>query len=254
MALGSFKQEETAQMFAQLFARVIKLERELGVKERAEELEAVEVNSNSSPPETFAQYKYYTLRVSTPDATNGAFTGRIMNPSDTTSKFTLDNTFTAMVTVDVPPNLTMPQANDIVGAFYAGPYAVGKTRWVLFGAAGGNIQCRVASEFGDYLTVIKINSGTTVGTLFDVAKPYALRKTPFDGVTINGVTRVYSTNLTRVASNSLFGQSEIIVPNYNLGADIIYIAGVDHSDVFVSSAELKFVDLNMDGRVWAAGE
>ena len=254
MALGSFKQEETAQMFAQLFARVIKLERQLGVATRATEIEGAEPNEDVMSASFNPQYRYYPIRVNTPDSENSCFTGNIMVPTDSASKVTASSTFTAAVTVDVPANLTMPAANDIVMAFFLGPYAVGKSRYLLGGAAGGLTQCLVNSEFLDYLAVTKVASGTTTGTLFEVAKPYNLRAAPFNNQTVGGVTRVYSSNGTRVASNADHTQIEMIIPRYDLGNDLIYISGVDHSDTFVSTMEIKFLDMNVDGRAWTSGE
>lgn len=241
-------------MFAQLFARIVKLERQLGVARRVEEMEAADPNDNSADPQGFPDFQYYTIKVNTPDAANGCFTGQIMVPTDSTSKVTASNTFTAAVTVDVPANLTMPAPDDIVGAFFLGPYAIGKSRYMLFGAAGGLTQCLVNSEFFDYLGVTKIASGTTTGTIFEVAKPYNLRATPFNNQTVGGVTRVYSTNGTRIASNADHFQIEMTIPRYDPGSDLIYIMGVDHSDVFVDGQEVKFIDVNVDGRAWASGE
>lgn len=254
MAGGSFKQEEIAQLFVQIMARVVKIERQLGIATRVAEVEAAEPNENTTDGYAFSASKYYTVKCTTPDTGNMCFSSKVVVPTDSSSKFTLSNTFTAVITVDVPDGLAVPQPGQIVGAFFAGAYAVGRARYVLYGAGSGSFQCRVNSKFGDYLAVTKIASGTLTGTLFSVALPYSLRQTPFNGATISGVTRAYSTNGTRVASNSSFGQVEAIVPSFNLGVDLIYVTAVDHSDVFVSSEELKFVDLNVDGRVWTSGE
>lgn len=250
-----FYPAEVIGLIAELYKRVKAIESGARVAERAAELDAAEPDFEEAPSSpSFQSHFYYVVQVNTTNDGQGLFLGRILTPTGASSKFIVSSNITILVTVDVPSNLTMPAQNDIVGAFYAGNYGDSKPRFVLLGAAGGSLQCRVNSEFGDYLAVTKIASGTTTGTIFNVAKPYSLRKTPFDGVTNNGVTRVYSTNLTRVASNTEFGQVEVIIPNYNLGSDHIYVAGVDHSDVFVSSEELKFIDLNVDGRAWASGE
>lgn len=250
-----FYPAEVIGLIADLYKRVKQLESGVRVQQRAEELDAAEPDFEEAPSSpAFPQHFYYVCRVETTNDAQALFLGRILTPTGAASKFIVSPTITILVTVDVPSNLTMPAATDVVGAFYAGNFGDSKPRFVLLGAAGGSTQCRVASEFGDYLAVTKISSGTTTGTIFNVAKAYALRKTPFDGQTLNGITRTYSVNLTRVASNSNFGQVEAIVPSYLLGTSLIHISGADHTDVFVSGSELKFIDLNVDGRVWASGE
>ena len=206
----------------------------------------------------FNDMLFWVTKVLSADGDSRAISGIRMDPTSSSSKWVASAQLTQVITVDIPDNLTMPVEGDIIMAHFTGVYAAEpdapKPRYGLFGGGGGAIQVRINSEFGDYLGVTKVASGTTTGTVFNVAKPYALRQTPFDGQTIGGVTRTYSSSLTRVASNSDFGQVEVIVPSYIPGVSLIYITATDHTDVFVSGSELKFLDLNTDGRVWASGE
>lgn len=265
MSLGSFKQEETAQMFAQLFARVVKLERQLGVAARANEIEAAEPNEDVMSASFNPQYRYYTIKVAATDSENGCFSGPIMVPTDTASKFSASNTFTSPVTVDVPANLSMPAVDDLVGAFFQGPYAVGKSRYCLYGAAGGLKRVFINSVFGDYLTVTEYATGsnsTFVGTLFNVLKPWKLQQTPWDGVSIqvHSVTLIYSyinaqARHTRVESGSASeGDMEIqlVIPAYIPGRDQILVSALSNgSAISVNSISLSLIDLNDDGRKWA---
>lgn len=252
---GTFSQEEISQALFDLYNRIKKLERELRVKQQVEELEAAEPASEVSGA-AYPWYQYYTVRVSSTDASAGCFLGQILVPTASSSKWTAHNTLTAVITVDVPEGLDMPEANAIVGAFFTGPYAVGMARFALFGAGGGKVeQSKVVSVFSDYLTCISIRSGTSTGTYFAVAKPYKLRRAPFHGQTINGITWTYSTDGSRLATDSSLSQTEIIVPRYTEGSDLIYIINADHTEIADGSGEeITKIDANVDGRAWATGE
>ncbi|MDR1611882.1 MAG: hypothetical protein LBT97_03755 [Planctomycetota bacterium] len=90
-----------------------------------------------------------------------------------------------------------------------------------------------------------------------VLKPWALRCTPFDGKTINGMIYRYNGNMIRTVWNADGNGSEvqIITPNYEINC-IIYAAmadirgQLDPEDVS-SPYRTVLVDVNVDGRAWA---
>lgn len=110
----------------------------------------------------------------------------------------------------------------------------------------------------DYLTVLEIGPlGVTIGDPFDIAKPYGLQLTPWDGqqYTANGYTIEYSyeDNQTRVATivgGPFDGDAErqIIIPQYVVD-DIIIVGQLP-----LSNNGLAFTDLNLDARAWARKE
>jgi len=118
-------------------------------------------------------------------------------------------------------------------------------------------QFKVVSVEDDFLVCNDYDglAASDVTTL--VAKPYLLRRTPFDLLTRDGVEFIYGDAVERIAFDGE-GTSETqrITPSYVAG-DIIYavrnIVGktdVDDTDT-ESDDKLDWLDLNVDGRSWA---
>jgi hypothetical protein len=115
-------------------------------------------------------------------------------------------------------------------------------------------QMKIVSVDGDFL-VCHTWDGTTEGTdAIKVARPYLLRRTPFDGASRGSISYVYVDDQQRTSSKS--GEDDIteyVTPNY-LAADVIY-AIVNHRGgtgvVDDGSLAVGWVDLNVDGRAWA---
>lgn len=91
--------------------------------------------------------------------------------------------------------------------------------------------------------------GTTEGTdNITVAKPHALRKTEWDGLTIAGITYTYASAIERTASNgSDPDEDQQITPDYIEGTTVIYAARC----ITTGIAGVILVDVNADGRAWA---
>jgi len=86
-----------------------------------------------------------------------------------------------------------------------------------------------------------------------VAKPYELRRTPFDGETIDGVTYTYISANEREADNGVDDpETQFITPNYRATAEIFAVRvqgdtgvqGVGSNDLLV------YVEIDQ-GRAWA---
>lgn len=98
--------------------------------------------------------------------------------------------------------------------------------------------------------------------VWNIAKPYLLRRTPFEGTdasgatrTRNGITYSYADNESRTATLTATGATEdqAIVPSYQAG-DILYAIGpmatgvrFDRDD---DTVDVEWLDLNTDGRTW----
>lgn len=117
------------------------------------------------------------------------------------------------------------------------------------------VQMKLNFIFGDYLAgieYVRYSDGTEVQGTVNVqfSLPYLLRQTPFDGQTYNGVTYTYTGLHVREATDGVDTETQRITPAYVLG-DIVYIARLVRGGGGVANA-IRSVDLNLDGRCWAA--
>lgn len=85
-----------------------------------------------------------------------------------------------------------------------------------------------------------------------VAKPYDLRRTPFDGQTINGISYAYSTSQNRIVSStisgSFFRSFQIVAPLYEVGSRIL---ALKLSADATGDEDATWQDMNSTGRAWA---
>ncbi len=119
-------------------------------------------------------------------------------------------------------------------------------------------QAQIAAIQGDYLDVREYREYPVgppfVGpTQILVARPWLLRRSPFDGGSWNGIGFTYTDDQTRTATQAATTEVQRITPAYVIG-DIIYCAGQVYGGVAVdvSSIPLVALDMNVDGRSWAA--
>ncbi len=117
------------------------------------------------------------------------------------------------------------------------------------------LQCQIVVIAIDWLecnTLSFIEGGaSTVGpSQFAVALPWLLRQTPFNGQIYNGVTYNYTGIHVRTATQAAVTETQRITPEYVLG-DVIYVARLIRGGTGVSQ-NLESIDLNIDGRCWAA--
>lgn len=106
---------------------------------------------------------------------------------------------------------------------------------------------------------LEMNDDTiTVGELDDIAhtveiaKPYLLQRTPFDGETRDGVTYTYTDGETRSATDGVTTEDQVIVPAYVIN-DIIVAARLTAENL-KNQLYAEWLDINADGRAWAAVE
>ena len=117
-------------------------------------------------------------------------------------------------------------------------------------------QFKIASIDNDHLLCNTWNGTTQGDEDYAVAKPYLLRKTPFDGETRSGITYAYSAAQTRTADNGSNADTETVQPSYVAG-DILYaipfvLGGTDteYDDGQFGTVAVSWLDLNTDGRQW----
>lgn len=110
----------------------------------------------------------------------------------------------------------------------------------------------------DYL-VCRTWDGTTLGsTDVNVAKPYTLRRGPFHGQTISGVTYSYITAQRRTLTHTTLipataSSEEFVTPPYAVNDQILAVepvGGPTGGTVTSSLAAATWEDINSMGRVW----
>lgn len=138
----------------------------------------------------------------------------------------------------------------------AGPFGLTPTASELAAMMGGSgvptARFKVQSVHTDYLTC-RTYDGTTTGTEdINVAMPWDLRRTPFHGLTVNGITYTYSSDIQRSATNGTTTETHVITPPYFTNCEIWAFRAVGGgTSVTVSSDGLVWQDMNVSGRAWA---
>lgn len=121
---------------------------------------------------------------------------------------------------------------------------------------------RVKSLQNDYLVCRRYSPavGTAVevaGTVnIYVAKPYELRRTPFDGKTITYgsqiITYTYSDECTRIATDGDDTETQVMTPLYFVDCEILAVMNISGgTGLAVSDVPVMWEDLNTAGRFWA---
>lgn len=133
-------------------------------------------------------------------------------------------------------------------------------------------QCKIVSIYPDSLLVIEFDGTNVIGdTKFEVAKPYLLRRSPFDGKARDGVSYFYNSNVSRNAYTGLLHEVngtvvteggtpvadsekeiQIVIPTYVVN-DVIFVAQKVGNGTGVQNGtdKIKYLDMNVDGRAWA---
>lgn len=118
---------------------------------------------------------------------------------------------------------------------------------------------QVVSVQTDYLVCNPLDGATGVAStdVVNVALPYLLRRTPFDGSTREGISYTYTSNIQRTASDGSDTETQVIVPSYAAGDSIFAMRGVLRGTGAVlvdgnnNTTALDWIDMNFDGRAWA---
>jgi hypothetical protein len=104
----------------------------------------------------------------------------------------------------------------------------------------------LVDHFGDYLECTDANAVTVY-----VAKPFELRSSTFDGLTIAGVTYTYTNESEREATDGVDTETQFITPAYRVGAEIFAVKVRGGTGVVTAEpADILYVEINQ-GRAWA---
>jgi hypothetical protein len=121
------------------------------------------------------------------------------------------------------------------------------------------VRFRLKGVYDDYLECRQLNGTTETGPTVKVAKPYNLRKAPFHGKTINGITYTYASAQVRAKTRTSPSATETqaIVPAYlvagtNYDGDEIYACKPSGgTGVKIGGVDVVWLDINNAGRAWA---
>lgn len=146
---------------------------------------------------------------------------------------------------------TAVDAINRVGRSIGQPYQV--IRQPVPTSGGSTTQMRYKSMGQDHI-VCRTWDGLEEGSDdINVAKPFKLRRTPFDNETYNGIDYVYSSNTERVASTDDDEETQIIHDEY-VEDDIIYatqpVGGTGVLDNGEEGEDVLWLDTNADARCW----
>ncbi|NRA58251.1 MAG: hypothetical protein HRU13_09095 [Phycisphaerales bacterium] len=117
----------------------------------------------------------------------------------------------------------------------------------------------IVRALGDYLVCkVVLETGEAGTATVNVAKPWQLRRTPFDGQTVNGIAYAYTGDNARTGTDSEDNtEDQQVTPDYFAGARILAIRGITGgtgvSVVQEQGGNVRpaWQDLNDAGRVWA---
>lgn len=148
------------------------------------------------------------------------------------------------------------QLNSIVEGINRGIIGVNAPRQPNPHGKGGGSPLHIfyfVLDQGDYLVC---EDSASPANEFLVAKPYELRRTPFDGQTVAGVDYTYVSNSERDADDGVDQETQFITPDYVSGHEIYAIkpqGGTGVTDDSSPAQAVEYLEVNQ-GRAWAAEE
>jgi len=116
------------------------------------------------------------------------------------------------------------------------------------GKSGGApvLVLTLVAHNGDYLECEDALANT-----YYVAKPYEIRRTPFDGITISGITYTYVSNSERDATDGVDTETQFITPSYVVGNEIYAVKVQGDTGVNdPTPVPIIYIEMNQ-GRAWA---
>lgn len=136
----------------------------------------------------------------------------------------------------------------------------GNRKWMPCDPVGWTVlRCCVTAVNNDTLTCVVIDDGSgndpagIIGSTITVAKDCHLQRTPWDGLTIGGVTYTYSDSQTRTATSGSGAETQVVYPKYRVEGDsydpcsCIYARwAANRTDV----SGVWYIDLNTAARHW----
>ena len=144
---------------------------------------------------------------------------------------------------------------DVVERIERGPINKVRRTPTAIGVGTSKKILRVVSVQDDYITCVF--SDDLDGATVKVAKPYKLRKTPFDGKTVGSYTYAYSGPINRVSTMTGGDEeTQTVVPSYTLKSGIydgdeIIAEQINSSKLDGTFTKVSLLDTNRDARAWA---
>jgi hypothetical protein len=110
-------------------------------------------------------------------------------------------------------------------------------------------RMRVKSVADDYVRCVTYDGSVEGADTINVAKPYDLRRSPFDGNAVNGVTYHYTSENVRTANDSNRTVLQTVREEYYVDSEI-YASYRPKGDTGVTSPEVYWIDSNQAARRW----
>lgn len=110
------------------------------------------------------------------------------------------------------------------------------------------VRMRVKTIQGDYLSCLTWDGSTEGTDPIAVARPWDLRRSPFDGQTVNGISYTYTSDVQRTATLTGVSEIQLITPDYFVDAEIFVISAT--TGVTASGNPVHYLDLNTSARAW----
>lgn len=117
-------------------------------------------------------------------------------------------------------------------------------------------QMEVIEVGGDFLVCQPRDFVAASGATVFVAKPWLLRRSPFEDQTRDGITFTYTSDSERTADDGADTETQQVTPSYVAG-DVIYAARNINGRILIQDSQSEtiqaaWLDLNVDGRTWAS--
>ena len=126
-------------------------------------------------------------------------------------------------------------------------------RWWFIAYNGLGVQQFKLDTVGNDIVYGYTWDGETAGEeLTKIAKPWGLRRTPFDGKTINMIEYSFNDEGKRLAKRGSDSELQVVIPPYHKDSLIYAVSNVQGgTDVVHENEPVSWLDLNVDARAWA---
>lgn len=200
-------------------------------------------------PMLTAQNQYFNTRITS--ITNDQMTVtaiRLIPSTDTTSPWMDDSAFTGKpMTAKVPTGIIPPIVGGQALIYFTG-LSNGSSQYAVFTFAGTQ-RVKVKTIGTNTLTCKMLTAaGDETGPDLTVARPFELRRSTYDGQTIDDITYTHLDSDYRSGTDGSTTETQIVIPPYVAGHSKILVAKIPNED---SSLSAFATDLNEAGRAWA---
>lgn len=125
-------------------------------------------------------------------------------------------------------------------------------------ARGTSLRRLIFISMDDDFIVCTTPAGYAAGEPYDpeinVAKPYLIRRTPFDAGSRGGISYTYTSDTERTADDGVEEITEVVTPQFVVGDEIIVSKVSGGTGVEIPgdpATPVTLLDINNDARTWA---